>query len=75
MALTKAQLTALAGQKSNNLSLKDFTFNKVEGYYEHTDGYKLNKLTFVGLDLLESNNIEYTLIAPKTGQEWARAWF
>lgn len=75
MALTKTQLKALAGQKSNNLSLSDFTFDSEKGYYLHEEGYKLNKLTFIGLDLLDSNGIEYTLIAPKTGQEWARAWF
>lgn len=39
------------------------------------EGHKLNKLSFIGLDLLESNGIEYTLIAPKDGQEWCRAWF
>lgn len=75
MALKKADLIKLAGQKTNNLSLTDFTFDAEKGYYLHDEGYKLNKLTFVGLDLLESNGIEYTLIAPKEGQEWARAWF
>jgi hypothetical protein len=75
MALTKAQLTALSGQKSNNLDLSEFAFDAEQGCYMHPEGYKLNKLTYIGLDLLAGHKIEYTLIAPKTGQEWARAWF
>ena len=87
MALSKAQLEELAGAKQENLSLKDFKFDRKEGCYlavvttETADGdeievtYKLNKLTFVGLDLLDSKGIPFTLLAPKAGQVWARAWF
>ena len=88
MALTKKQLQALAGQKQNNLELSDFMFLEDKKYYIHKptstfdddekvvkEGHKLNKLSFIGLDLIDSNGIEYTLIAPKTGQEWCRAWF
>jgi hypothetical protein len=87
MALSKAQLEELAGAKQENLNLKDFKFDKKEGCYltvvttENEKGdeveltYKLNKLTFVGLDLLESKGIPFTLLAPKPGQVWARAWF
>ncbi len=87
MALSKAELVELAGAKQENLELSSFKFDKKEGCYlavvttENTDGdkidltYKLNKLTFVGLDLLKSKDIPFTLIAPKAGQVWARAWF
>ena len=87
MALSKKELEELAGAKQENLDLKDFKFDKKEGCYlmvtttEDADEnevkvtYKLNKLTFVGLDLLKSKEIPFTLIAPKPGQVWARAWF
>ncbi len=75
MALNKAQLKALAGQKANNLDLADFDYKSELGYYVNSEGHKLNKLTYIGLDLLRTNGIEFTLIAPKEGQEWARAWF
>lgn len=87
MALTKPQLEELAGAKQENLSLDSFKFNKTEGCYlavatvKNDKGedvettYKLNKLTFVGLDLLKSKDIPFTLLAPKAGQVWARAWF
>ena len=87
MALSKAALVELAGAKQENLALKDFKFNKSEGCYlavstvKNDKGedveviYKLNKLTFVGLDLLEDKGIPFTLLAPKAGQVWARAWF
>jgi hypothetical protein len=87
MALSKKELEELAGAKQENLELTDFKFDRKEGCYlavvttENADGdeieaiYKLNKLTFVGLDLLKSKEIPFTLLAPKAGQVWARAWF
>ena len=75
MALKAADFKKLAGQVSNNLDLADFTWSAELGYFTHTDGHKLAKLTYVGLKALEDMQIEFTLVGPKQGSEWARAWF
>lgn len=75
MALKKADFAKLAGQKSSNLSLDSFEFNESEGFFISEENHKLSKLTYVGLRALEDLGIEFTLIAPKAGSEWARAWF
>lgn len=75
MALKAADFKKLIGQKSNNLDLSDFEWSDKDGYFIHSEGHKLSKLTYVGLKALEDMGIEFTLIAPKAGSEWARAWF
>jgi hypothetical protein len=69
------EFTAMAGVTNNQLDLSDFKFDKSLGYCTHPGGHKMSKLTYVGLRSLQEAGVEYTLVVPKEGQEWARAWF
>jgi len=68
-------LKEIAGQKSNNLNFSDFEFNQDENCFIHPEGHKLAKMQAVAIDALINAGIDYTLIAPKEGSNWCRAWF
>ena len=87
MALTDKQIKEKAAQytalvtEQENLDLEDFELEPDSKFFVNKKGYKLNKLTFVGLDCLALMGIPFKLVAPPKGVDkdgkpllYCRAW-
>jgi hypothetical protein len=63
------------GTTQENLDIDDFKFNSAKGYFEHSDGHLLSKVSYIAVCTLIELKHQYTLIPPKKGSEWCRCWF